>query len=381
MAEINVVVVGGGIAGVSAAYALATHPSRPSVHLVEAEPQLAHHTTGRSAAQFIENYGTEATKTLTKASHGFFADPPPGLVDQPLLEPRGLLSVAGPDQTKIFERTLSEGQAINPSIVEVTPTQAASLFPALRPELVARALHEPDSADIDVAGLHQAFVRGATRAGAVIDTSRRVVALDPGGPNDGRRWTVTTDNGPSIAADIVVNAAGAWGDVVARLAGIKPIGLVPRRRTAFMVPAHHDQVGTEPLVADIAHHWYVKRDGNQYLCSPADETPSEPVDAKPEEIDIARAIDLINAATTLGIRTVNSSWAGLRTFSPDETMVLGPDPDHPGFIWCVGQGGFGIQTSPAAGQLVASLAMTGGSGPYFRHHPLDIDDYLPQRFR
>ncbi|MCP3990499.1 MAG: FAD-binding oxidoreductase [Actinomycetia bacterium] len=375
MTQTKVVVIGGGIAGVSAAYALSQHRSQPSVTLIEAEAQLAHHTTGRSAAQFIENYGTMPTRVLTKASLPFFTEPPEGLTDGALLQPRGLLTVARPEQTDHFEQVLAEGQAQNPSITEISPDEAVALFPLLRPELVARALLEPDSADIDVAGLHQAFVRGLARAGGAIDTSQRAVGLarvDQG-------WDITTAD-TTLGADIIVNAAGAWGDEVGAMAGLRPLGLRPLRRTAFMVPAPVPGDPHEPLVADIEHHWYTKRDGEQYLCSPADETLSEPCDAKPEEIDIALAIDLINAATSLGIRTVRSSWAGLRTFSPDDTMVLGPDPEDPSFVWCVGQGGVGIQTSPATGFLVADLTLDGRPGPTFDHSDIDVEAFDAGRF-
>jgi D-arginine dehydrogenase len=376
MSQTKIVVIGGGIAGVSAAYALCRHRSQPSVILIEAEPFLAHHTTGRSAAQLIENYGTAPTRILTRASQPFLTEPPDGLTDGPLLEARGLLSVAGSDQEEPFERTLAEGREQNPSITEITPTEAVALFPYLRAELVARALLEPDSADIEVAGLHQAFVRGIARAGGLIETSERAVGLARGELG----WDVTTSAGTTRGADIIVNAAGAWGDQVGAMAGLGPIGLRPLRRTAFMVPAPAAEAGREPLVADIEHRWYTKRDGAQYLCSPADETPSEPCDAKPEEIDIARAIDLINTATTMGIRTVRSSWAGLRTFSPDDTMVLGPDPTDTSFVWSVGQGGIGIQTSPAAGQLVADLALDGSPGPIFDGLDIDPSAFSPGRF-
>ena len=381
MTRTKVIVIGGGIAGVSAAYAISRHSQRPSVQLIEAEGQLAQHTTGRSAAQLVENYGTEPTRRLTRASLGFFNQPPDELVDQPLLEPRGMLMVAGADQFEVFDRVLAEGRAGNPDITEIGPAEAAKLFPLLRPELVERAIYEPDSADIDVAGLHQAYVRGVARAGGSIDTSQRAVTLHA----DGSGWKVTTTD-TTIRADIVINAAGAWGDQVAARAGIAPVGLQPLRRTAFMVPAiqdstTHKPVVAEPLLADIAYRWYLKRDGSQYLCSPADETPSEPCDAKPEEIDIARAIDLINTATTLNIRTVRSSWAGLRTFTPDRTMVVGSEPEHPSFVWCVGQGGTGIQTAPATGQLVADLALDGKPGPTFADLDLMVADLLPDRFR
>jgi D-arginine dehydrogenase len=375
VAGTKVVVIGGGIAGVSAAYALCRHPSRPAVTVIEAEAQLAHHTTGRSAAQLIENYGTGPIRALTKASLDYFHRPPSDLVEHDLLERRGVLTVAGAGQGDAFDRALAEGAAVNPTIGEITPAEAAGLFPALRPELIERAMHEPESADIDVAGLHQSFVRGIRAAGGTIATTCRAQELRPSGSG----WRIST-TAAELDADLVVNAAGAWADDVAARAGLRPVGLRPLRRTAFMVPSRHDGSERWPLVADVEHRWYAKPDGRQFLCSPADETPSEPCDAKPEEIDVARAIDLVNRATTLDIRTVRSSWAGLRTFAPDRTMVIGADPEGSGFIWCAGQGGTGIQTAPAAGQLVADLVFDGRPGPTFDGVDLALDELGPARF-
>lgn len=385
MASPSIVVIGGGIAGVSAARALVEHDAAPSVTVIEAEPALAHHTTGRSAALYIENYGTEPTRALTKASGHYFRSPPPGLVDGALLEPRGVLSVARADQIDFFDKMLAEGVAINPDIREVSVEEAMALFPSLRGERLARAMYEPGASDIDVGSLHQSFVRAIVRAGGSIETSAAATALT----RSNKTWTIATSQG-ELRADVVVNAAGAWGDVVAVRAGITPIGLTPLRRTAFMVSRPESLPARAPLTAEIEHEdWYLKPDGPQILCSPADESPSEPCDAKPEELDIARAIDAINTATTLDIRSVKSSWAGLRTFSPDRTMVLGPDSDEPTFIWCVGQGGTGIQTAPATGRLVADLTLDGSPGPDFSPGPdgltggldLDLAALTPQRLR
>ena len=384
----KVMVVGGGIAGVAAAYALATSAQSPDVLLVEAEPALAHHTTGRSAAQLILNYGAKPIRALTRASLDFLHHPPSGLTDHPLLEKRAVLTVGRPDQRASIDKLLIEGQAINPSVREVGVPEAQAMFPPLRPDWVDRAVLEPDSYDIDVAGLHQALVRGAKSAGAVIETTAAATGLR----RSAGRWSVTLgQSGPGdapaagsdreVVVDLVVNAAGAWGDVVARRAGVAAVGLEPMRRTAFMTPSHHDGSASWPLVADADHNWYVKPDGVQFLCSPADETPSEPCDAKPEEIDVALAIDRINEATTLGIRHVASAWAGLRTFAPDRSMVIGPDSSEPSFIWCVGQGGTGIQTAPAAGRLVADLILEGAPGPGLTAHGLDLANLLPDRFR
>ncbi len=374
------VVIGGGIAGVSAAHALSgarVDGRAVDVILVEAERVLAHHTTGRSAAQLILNYGVPPIRALTRASLDFLHHPPKSLVDHPLLEARDVLAVATAEQHESTDRFLAEGLATNPAIREITVAEARILFPPLRSDWAHRAVLESDSYDIDVAGLHQAFVRGVRANGGTIRLTAPVVGLERG-PH---RWEVSLADGERLAADVVVNAAGAWGDVVARRAGIAPVGLQPMRRTAFMTPSRHAGSAGWPLVADIDHNWYVKPDGSQLLCSPADEQPSEPCDAKPEEIDVALAIDRINTATTLDIRHVASSWAGLRTFTADRSMVIGPEPDDPSFVWCVGQGGTGIQTAPAAGRLVADLVVGGEPRGTLADVDLDLAGLLPDRLR
>jgi D-arginine dehydrogenase len=293
-----------------------------------------------------------------------------------LLTVKGSLSVARPDQIDIMDSQLAEGRIINPDIAYVSLADTVALAPYLRPELIGAAIYEPEASGIDVAGLHQAFVRGFRANGGSIATTRRVDAARR--VDDG--WVIETTT-TDVAADVIVNAAGAWGDLVATSAGIAPIGLEPKRRTAFMI--NSPIAGSEhgPLVANANHDWYTNPDGRQFLCSPADETPSDPCDARPEEIDIALAIDRINEATTLDIRSITSSWAGLRTFSQDRSMVIGPDPDQPTFHWCVGQGGTGIQTAPGAGQLAADLITAGSPGPSFEGLGLDLPRLLPDRFR
>ncbi len=377
MENVDIVVIGGGIAGVSAAYALA-RSGTASVRLVEAEPSLAFHTTGRSAAQLIENYGAAPIRQLTIASLGFFHDPPEGLADAALLTPRGILTVGAPGTATRIQAELEAGQSINPTIVEVTPEVAMDLVPVLRRSEIERVIWEPQSSDIDVAGLHQAFVRGLRQAGATFAVSTRVDCATP----DGGRWRVETTDG-MLSAGHIVNAAGAWGDVVATSCGVQPIGLEPKRRTAFMIKSSHRGSGHWPLFGDANNSWYVKPDGNQFMCSPSDEIPSEPVDARPDELDIAMAIDRINQFTTLDIRSIASSWAGLRTFAPDRSMVIGPDPEHPTFHWCVGQGGTGIQSAPAAGQLLADLLLDGRAGEAFDGlpAPFELAGLTPERLR
>jgi D-arginine dehydrogenase len=228
---------------------------------------------------------------------------------------------------------------------------------------------------MDVAAIHQCFVRGMRRAGAEIRTSAPLVAAEPAGA----RVSVRVGD-ETLEVDLVVNAAGAWGDVVAQNCGVTPVGLQPLRRTAFMVPGRAE-ARTWPLVVDVDHLWYFKPDGEQFLCSPADETLCHPCDARPQEVDIALAIERINAATHLGIRSVRASWAGLRTFAPDRAMVIGPDPDHPWFVWLVGQGGTGIQTAPAAGRLAACLALGQAPPGDLLDEGLDLAALSPARFR
>ena len=372
--NVRIAVVGGGIAGASAAYHLVEAYPDADVLLLEAEPVLAHHTTGRSAAILVENLSTPPNRILTKASIAFLHDPPEGLVDAPLLTHRQVMHVATEDQSALVDDLLTEGRELPTPSVELSPDEAQAHFPPLRLERVHRAALEPDCADVDVGALHQAYVRGLRRGGGRIATSTRVDAARP----DGDGWRLDTTDG-EMGADVVVNAAGAWGDMVAASAGVEPIGLQPCRRTAFMVNGPDGDTSAWAFTADIEHRWYVKDDGSQMLCSLGDETPSDPCDARPEEVDVALAIERINAATTLAIRSVNSSWAGLRTFVPDRSLVIGPDPDRPGFVWCVGQGGCGIQTSVGAGRLLADLAL--GGGPSATFSGADVSGLLPGRLR
>ena len=342
------VVVGGGIAGVSAAAHLAPYGS---VLLLEAETTLAFHTTGRSAALFILNYGSEGFRPLTKASQSFFENPPEGTTDAPLLEDRGLLWIATADQLDGLRQIAEEGVATGVGSEFIDGDAVTALVPSIRRDVVEGGLFEPSAKDIDVAALHQAFVRIIRTNGGDIRTSSPVTGLE----RNGSGWLVTSGTA-TFACDVVVNASGAWGDEVAALAGIEPLGLTPMRRTAFMVPGD-ESYSRWPLVADADQQFYFKADGTQILCSLAEEEPSEPGDPRPRMEDVAMAIDRINNATRLGIRTVNSEWTGLRTFAPDRDLVAGEEPTAPGFFWLVGQGGTGIQSAPAYGALVASLVM------------------------
>jgi D-arginine dehydrogenase len=366
------VVIGGGIAGVSAAAHLAPHGS---VTLLEMEQTLASHSTGRSAALFVANYGGEGSRPLAVASLPFLEQPPEGSTDAPLLSDRGALWVAEESQMSHLGQIAEEGARSGAGSRPMDRSEVLDLVPQLRPEHVAGGLYEPSARDIDVAGLHQAFVRIARRHRAEIRLSMPVSALTAVGD----AWRVATPGG-DLDCSVVINAAGAWGDVVAARAGIEPIGLQPMRRTAFMVPG---DLGYShwPMVVDVEQRFYFRPDGAQLLCSLAEERPTEPGDPRPEMEDVALAIERINRATTLDIRSVNSQWTGLRTFAPDRDLVIGEDPTAPGFYWLVGQGGTGIMTSPAYGALLASQVLGDPLPPDLAAAGVDPATTDPARFR
>lgn len=359
MQGFDIAVVGGGIAGVSVAAELA---NEARVVLLERETTLAYHTTGRSAALFFGSYGHESIRALSRSSLEWFEDPPE--TDHPVLSPRGALIVEFDDSSPLPE---GEGRIDAPAAVRLNPS--------LVPSRTRGAIWESDARDMDVAAIHQAFVKSLRSAGGTVVRSAGVNDLSRSGSSP---WRISTEAGP-FEADWIVNAAGAWGDELAKMAGTQPIGLVPKRRTVFMVEAPPASSGW-PLVTDTDMTFYFKPDGIQMLCSPADETPSEPCDARPEEIDIARAIDRINSVTSLSIRSVRSSWAGLRTFAPDGGMVIGEDPHSERFLWLVGQGGTGIQTAPAAARLAAGLLLQARVPDDLAVQGVHSEDFTPARF-
>jgi len=346
----DVAIIGGGIAGVTAARHLAPHVS---VVLLEQESELAYHTTSRSAALYVENEGGPVNQRLSAASHSFFQDPPWDL-DAPLVDPIGFLKV-GPDETlEKLAREAEIGREVTKSLELLDANQISDLCPVLRPAQAAVGLWEPGACSIDVMALHQHYLRDARGNGLDVRRSARVEGLT----RSSGRWDVDTRAG-ALTAGSVVNAAGAWGDVVGSMAGAKPIGLTPKRRTAFTSPIGEDPTGW-PFIhgsADDATCYFKPEAGQQIMASLVDETPSEPCDARPEEVDVALAIENLNKLTTLHVRSVRTSWAGLRTFAPDRSPVVGWDDSVEGFCWMVGQGGCGIVTSPTAGAWLAAVVL------------------------
>jgi D-arginine dehydrogenase len=349
MNHADIIVIGAGIAGASIAAHLAQ--SRRVV-LLEREDRAGYHSTGRSAALFTEIYGNPVIRALTRASRKFLFDPPSGFVEGPLTRQRGCLYIATAAQLEAL-RSFAALPDVAPATRSVSIREAHALCPILRDGYTAAALLEPDSSDIDVNALHQGYLRLFRRREGRMVTNAPVHALEraQGG------WSVRAGE-EVFAAPVLVNAAGAWADELAALAGHARLGLVPCRRTAVLVdvPAGVD-VSRWPFVNDIDEQFYFKPEAGSLFLSPADETPVEPSDVQPDEWDVAAAVDRVEAATTLNITRLKARWAGLRTFAPDRTPVVGFSAEIEGFFWLAGQGGYGIQTSPALSQAAAALIL------------------------
>jgi D-arginine dehydrogenase len=341
-------VVGAGIAGASVAYEL---QARGSVVLFEREPLPGHHTTGRSAAFLVESYGTAVVGRLTRGGRRFLEDPPEGFASHPLVTPKPVLWIGREDQRESLAAALESGRESGANLRELDPARARELCPVLREDYVAGAIVEPNSMSIDVAGLFDAFLRGLRSRGGEVVTKAEVTRLE----RSGGGWEIEA-GGRTHRAGVVVNAAGAWCDVVGRLAGAQPIGLRPLRRTAVtFAPPPATDIRAWPCVIDADEDFYFKPAGAHLLASPCDETPSEPCDATPEDYEVALAAERVQRATTLEIRHIHNRWAGLRSFVADRSPVIGMDPEVPGFFWLAGQGGFGIMTSSGAARAAAAL--------------------------
>jgi D-arginine dehydrogenase len=372
MAEsFDILIIGGGIAGASLGASL---PAGLRVAMIERETRPGYHSTGRSAALFSEIYGPAPVRALSRASRAFLFAPPAGFAPYPLVSPRGSLYIARADQSAPFE-----AMAALPDVAagtrRVDPARAVRLSPLLREGYVARALYEPAARDMDVDAIHQGYLRQFRARGGEVLLDREVIGCE----RVGGAWRVTTPLG-DLRAAVVVNAAGAWAEQLGAMAGAAPIGLTPRRRTAVLVDAGDGPgVAASPLTIDIGEAFYFKPDAGLLLLSPADETPSEACDAQPEELDVAVAIDRVEGATTLEVRQVRGKWAGLRSFVADRCPVVGFDAVCSGFFWLAGQGGYGIQTSPAMGRLAAALVQGLAPPSDLADHGLDVADLAPQR--
>ena len=355
----DIAIVGAGMAGASLAAELA---GQGRIAVLEAEAAPGYHATGRSAAFWTESYGGEGVQPLTTASG-------PWLHANGFLKPRGALTIARAGQEQELERFAAGFAALGVRIEVLGRNGIEQRIPGLRAEWTRGAL-EPDCHDIDVAGLHQHYLAAARRGGGEVICSARLVDVEHASAG----WRLCLADGRELTAGVLVNAAGAWADPVAVMAGVRPLGIAPFRRTVAQVRVAPAPSPELPLVLDLNEKFYFKPESGRLWLSPHDETPSPPCDAAAEEIDVALAIGRLGEVVDWQVERVEHRWAGLRSFAPDRLPVYGFDVDHENFFWFAGQGGFGIQTAPAAARLAAALLLKRAGGP------IDPSRYAPGRF-
>jgi D-arginine dehydrogenase len=363
----DMAIVGAGIAGAGLAAELAADLD---VVLIERESRPGYHSTGRSAAIFIQNYGNAVIRALSRASRPLFEAADPALFPNPLLSQRGMLTVADADSLPALRTLLTQPEGLH----EISIDEACAKFPLLRRDRLLAAAYEHDAQDINVAALHQGWLKKAKANGAKLLTNAEVMT----GERVSGRWRIET-SAQIIDAGVIVDAAGAWADRVAAACGLSPLGIQPMRRTIAVLPAPSGYDTRHwPLVDDAAERWYMKPETGRLLVSPADQDPVEPHDAFVDDMVLAEGLDRFEQAVNLPVTRVESRWAGLRSFAPDLTPVVGFDHSGEGFFWLAGQGGYGIQTSPAlsrlAGQLIRRASIPDGLAPI-------VPALSPNRFR
>ncbi|WP_313804603.1 FAD-binding oxidoreductase [Sphingobium sp.] len=371
--DFDILVIGGGIAGTALAAQVA---GCKRVAVLEMEAQPGYHSTGRSAALFAETYGNPIIRSLTRASRDFFFSPPPEFTQDRLVAPRRVMIFGCEEKREAFE-TYIAAELPGSNLDLIDAAAALALCPVLKPEGLLGAVVDSASADIEVHTLHQAYVGQLKRNGGLLVLSARVEAISYDWGT--RRWSVQTSAG-CYRASILANAAGAWADHIASLAGIRPVGLEPRRRTAALVDVPEGLDAHDwPMILDAEESFYMKPDAGLMLISPADETLSEPEDAQPEELDIAIAVDRVETYTTIEVRRIKSKWAGLRTFVKDRSPVVGFDPSQHSFFWMAALGGYGIQTAPALSSLAAKLLLKLSVSADLEAMKIEENDFSPAR--
>ncbi len=369
MPDFDIVIIGAGIAGASLAAEIG---GAASVLIIEREEFPGYHATGRSAAFWTESYGGPQVQPLTRASGQWFSNPPADFAADPILTRRGALTIGTDEDKTALDRFCATFARAGADIFEVDRPCMEKHIQRLKPPY-RHGVMEPDCCDIDVAALHQGYLRAAKKAGVWVRTR---TALDAARHKDGI-WHLRL-NDEIVTAGIVVNAAGAWADDVARRANVRPIGITPYRRTVVQLQVEPQADPGQPLVLDIRGKFYFKPENGRLWLSPHDETPVTAHDVAAEEIDIARAIDRLEKVVDWRVAHVERSWAGLRSFAPDRLPVYGFDPRQSGFFWCAGQGGFGIQTAPAAAKLAKAILL--GLPPEPLIAGIDAKIYSPMRF-
>jgi D-arginine dehydrogenase len=373
-AEFDAVIVGAGIAGASFAHALAAHAR---VLLLERESLPGAHSTGRSAAMFMASYGPPQVRALTRASRASYQRPPADFADTPILGARGALYAAWQGQQAALEQLLRELRATGSVVERIDAAECLQRVPVLRSEGLLGGVFEVDAMDIDVHALHQGYLRGFKRAGGTLWCDAELQRADTAGG----RWTIALADGRQVRSRTLVNAAGAWADEVARRCGAPPLGIQPKRRSAFtFAPPAGVDARHWPCVADVDERWYFKPDAAALLGSPANADPVPPHDVMPEELDIASGIAAIEAHTTLTIRRPARTWAGLRSFTPDGELAIGWDAQRTAFFWLAGQGGYGIQSAAGAAQLALSIWLGATLPEPLRAQGLQVHAIEPSRF-
>lgn len=347
-------IIGGGIAGASLAYHLAEAlGSGKDIKIFEREDRPGYHSTGRSAAVYTETYGPPVIRALTAGSRQFFDTPPDGFASHDLLHPLGLLLAGTESARPQAEKIYTDCRALTPNVAFLEGSQISDLVPVLKPEWTAVGVHEPDAMSMDVAALHEGYLRGfkAMDGEIIVDAEIMSIQKTPSG------WTLETKAG-TWTSEVTVNAAGAWADEIASMAQLSPLGLQPKRRTAIVFQGPDDLPDTGwPMVNDVQETFYFKPDAGRILASPEEETPMPPCDVQPDEIDIAITVDRLQTATTFDIKRIDNKWAGLRSFFPDGVPCAGVDAADDSFFWLAGQGGYGITTSDAMARLSTAMLL------------------------
>jgi D-arginine dehydrogenase len=369
MMNFDFLIVGAGIAGASIAARLS---ESHSVVLIDMEERAGYHTTSRSAASYEPNYGPPPMLAFTRASEAFFKSPPKGFADAPLLTPRGSLFLEAEGQTERTSKLLTHASDLK----EISAANAVAMLPILRPDYVKRCFLDSNTADIDVDLLHRGFLKLFKANGGTTLLSSPLLEAT----RQQQQWQVKCGSNV-MSATTLINAAGAWGDEVAKLCGALPIGLQPKRRSIGVVPMPDGLVFNHwPMVTDVGETWYAKPQSGKLIVSSADATPVDAHDAYADDMAIAEGIDRLMTATTLEVDRLEHSWGGLRSFAPDGNPVVGFDAKVEGYFWLIGQGGYGIQSSPALSEAAAALARHQNISQRTIDFGLDEDQISPQRF-
>jgi D-arginine dehydrogenase len=369
------VIIGAGMAGASIAYELSIKGK--SVLILEMEDQPGYHATGRSAAIFFESYGNEVVRTLTKFSKSFFQSPPVGFCDYDLLSPRAALFIAKEEQLTNLESLYQELKPLSTRIRLEDGDFAISKVSALKAEKIKACIIDPDGFDIDVASVHQGYLRLAKVNQTHLVLNARVTNID----ELAEHWKISTNKG-FFSAHTVINAAGAWADKVAEMSGMKPVGLQPKKRTACIVPIKKElNVDLWPMVIDVDQEFYFKPDGGNLLLSPVDETNVEPMDAYTDIMDVAVVVDKVTQVLDIEVTRVTHEWAGLRSFVADQSPVVGFDSNDSRFFWLAGQGGYGIQMAPGLAKLAATMLLNESIPDELSDMGFDLGLVSPKRFQ